>query len=305
MPKESTQPDYTELSNYNEFMERRNPSFGNAPALQGSPAIILTSKDDANPIDRVDPVLNPLPPRSQGNSILRGFLQSTNYSPHKVGFKLDGLNGVVEFNSLYSNAIGTSALDNSLIFSEAGTLVGNPNSFFIDPTNVRLGINNNNPQYSLHITGTASFQKPVLTATNGENIASGNSNVIFTNLGVSITVTLPLITSLTNGLIYSFYIEDSGTFKIVAQGTNKIRVGPVDSSAGGFVIGVASGSIITLVSINSKWVAMSIVGSWTESWQSTVYDSATITENIQILLASLPSVNDVITVSESVSLTVI
>lgn len=103
----------------------------------------------------------------------------------------------------------------------------------------------------------------ILNKTTNYTLATNESFKVVNNTSASsqVTNTLP---SAAAGLSYCFTVTVTNGIKVVAPGSNTIRIGSTISSAGGSITSTNLGDTVWLVALDSvKWTALSIIGTWT------------------------------------------
>lgn len=110
-------------------------------------------------------------------------------------------------------------------------------------------------QVTLKTTGTTVYEQADTTTGTG---------AIFYNTGATALVTFTLPTSPLIGDQYTFCVTDTDGIKILAAGSQTIRVGASVSGAAGYATSTTIGDCITIVYIASNtWIAIHSNGTWT------------------------------------------
>jgi hypothetical protein len=296
------QKNYTEIDNsYNDLLEREIPVYSSAPPYQAPPQVYRYTFP-AQTLDRNDPSLSPSQFYALTNFLLRGYLQSPNYSTHAVGFKLNGLTGSAEFNDLTIDRLNLSLPPGTVLFQGPTQIEGDLNLLSLDTVNKLFGVFVSNPLFNFQVAGTAGFKRPTLYKNNNYHIQPEESNAIYVCSGSDKKINLPPIEE---GLIYSFYLETDHNFTINAEGFDIIRVGNVDSDPGGYTRGNGKGSVLNITAIDGIWVTQSLMGNWLFAWQVVPNaELVSVTELINVTIVHPESLNDSTTVSESVTVSV-
>src|SRR3990167_9538887 len=208
--------DYSSIDEpYNSLLERQTQEYGTAPifkALQDVVAESLQQSDrsdsyfDQSALDRNDPLLSTGEIQDLVNFYLKGFLQTENYSPRTLGFKLDALTGFVDFANAYIAKLNLGMAAGAIPFHDDTRLTYNLSDLKWDSSLKRLGINTNSPLFTAHVNGTLGYRRPVSPQTGNYSILSTESNTYFTNEGTSGQVNFSL-PSATAGLTYTFAVQ--------------------------------------------------------------------------------------------------
>lgn len=112
------------------------------------------------------------------------------------------------------------------------------------------------------------YRNPVIKTANFTILAS-QSEGFLDNTGApgEVDFTLPLCGS--NGLTYTFYIDNSKTLKVVASGGAKIRNASTLGTANGNIAATTTGNSVTLQCIGTsgadsvaEWIVTAIIGTW-------------------------------------------
>jgi hypothetical protein len=117
--------------------------------------------------------------------------------------------------------------------------------------------------------GISKVTRDVRSHTGGSSspakIYDQESNTIFTNESTSVKSFFNLPPAFP-GLTFSFAVVDTDGLRIVANGTNVIRVATLVTGAGGYAENSTLGHTMTLTAIsNSTWFATGGIGTWTLS----------------------------------------
>jgi uncharacterized Zn-binding protein involved in type VI secretion len=138
-----------------------------------------------------------------------------------------------------------------------------------------VGLNQNvtwatNGNVSGLVKGANSFVGPlagqeslVAARTSSATLSTADVATLITNEGATalVTHTLPAAAL---GLEFSFCVQDTDGIRVVAAGSNTIRVAGSVSAAGGRIDSTTVGSAVTIKAINAtEWVAVEVVGTWT------------------------------------------
>lgn len=304
--------DYTQIEEpYNSLMERQTQEFGTAPIFKALQDVVadslrpnqnFSSDSSSSGLDRNDTLLSTGEIQNLVNYYLKGFLQTENYSPRTLGFKLDALTGTVDFSNAYIAKLNLGFAPKAIPFHDSTRLTYDLNDLNWDSSLKRLGINTNTPLFTAHVNGTLGYKRPLNPQTSNYSVLAVDSNTFFTNEGAvaGINFSLPATAA---GLTYTFYVQTGQTLLITAPGGSTIRNGTTISDSGGFLHAGAIGSSIRLVAINAtEWVTEAVIGSWAIVWETSIFDTITLSESVSIFIASLSSLFDAITVSEAVTM---
>ncbi len=112
-------------------------------------------------------------------------------------------------------------------------------------------------------SGGLKFSYVVNAKTGNYSVTNPDSGKLFTNAGASgeVDFTLPTWAS---GLFYIFDVEAAQTLKVIAAGTDTIRIAGSVSVGGGNITNATIGGMVTIAATASgKWVATSHEGTWT------------------------------------------
>ena len=123
-----------------------------------------------------------------------------------------------------------------------------------------------NKKYVDDAVTTAAVSATVTPVTNGIStpyaIASSEGGSIFTNEGALATAGCRLPTAIT-GLLYQFICQNSNGIRVTCRAGETIRFGDTASIAQGYIESSITGSVLTLICINStQWFIVNAMGSW-------------------------------------------
>lgn len=111
--------------------------------------------------------------------------------------------------------------------------------------------------------GSLVTSRLITTKTSNYSLLVTDSFAILSNSGAAgeVDFTLPTWAA---GLMYTFDVEAAQTLKVIAPGTDTIRIAGSVSAAGGNVTNGTIGGTLTIVAtISGKWVALNHEGTWT------------------------------------------
>lgn len=204
------------------------------------------------------------PSGSGGNLILKSGTGSTNgdLSLAIGGTTIAQITTLGSFILQASGALATSATDGfTYLPTTAGTPTGTPTSvtgaapIVYDTTNSRL--------FAYDGGWINVAQTPVFVKTGNYTVLSTDSPSTFTNEGAAGQVILTLPTAVA-GLTITAYVQAAQNLRVLATGSETVRVGATVSGAAGYAEAATVGNALTLRAINAtEWVAISNVGTWT------------------------------------------
>lgn len=118
-------------------------------------------------------------------------------------------------------------------------------------------------EYFSTVNSGARSKRSVLAKTTAYTIAATEYDTTFTNTGASARVDITLVAAAV-GTEEHFYVDDADGIRVIASGSDTIRIAASVSTAGGYAESTTIGSFLTLRCIASgKWVAVFHEGTWT------------------------------------------
>lgn len=105
----------------------------------------------------------------------------------------------------------------------------------------------------------------IAKATTPITLSQDDSGRLFTNEGGGALIVFNLPPALP-GMSINFYCQDGDFLRIVAAAGDTIRIGILESTAGGSKTATAIGDYMKLIAINTtEWVSFSDFGTWTNA----------------------------------------
>jgi len=112
------------------------------------------------------------------------------------------------------------------------------------------------------ITGKKTISTPTSSAASPYALTENDSLGIFTNIGASEEAAYQLPAPVL-GMTFYFNVDSTFGLKVIANGSDTIRIAGAQSSAGGYVESLTQGSYLGIVYNGLEWVAINNLGTWT------------------------------------------
>jgi hypothetical protein len=193
------------------------------------------------------------------------FTDASNYERASFGFAVNVLEITTE------NA-GTGTLralrlnGNNVLFRSSGTGIAriNGNGLMAETDGApNIGAKGATRFLNGFFSSFVTFTQQILTKTADYTVLASETGAVYTNSGAAgqVIFTLPTWAA---GLFYMFDVETAQNLRVVASGTDTIRIAGSVSAAGGRIDNATVGGVVTLVAtLSGKWVATSQEGTWT------------------------------------------